>query len=150
MPRTPPRYRVELYEDEQGRCPVHEWLTRDLRESEATILGMAMRHYLQELGPEVVRTRYGRALGQGLFEFRFDDTVDEVLNRLKFRRKRKLARADSRAMLLRVFFAVHGESVVLLLGGYDKGRHPAKRRQQHEIQIARTRLARWKFRQGWT
>lgn len=57
------------------------------------------------------------------------------------------AQADSRAMLLRVFFSVHGNKVVLLLGGYDKGRHPAKSHQQSQIRLARERLAAWKRRQ---
>ncbi len=126
---------------------MHRWLTEGLTEPEATILGMAMRHYLQHLGPGVVQTRYGRALGGGLFEFRLDDTVDELLNRLNLRRKKKLAHANSGVMLFRVFFSVHGEKVVLLLGGYDKGRHPAKSHQQSQIRVARERLADWKRRQ---
>ena len=105
---------------------------------------------LQRLGPDVVRTRHGRALGGGLFEFRLDDTVDEVLNRLKLRRKSKLADAGSVAMLFRVFFSVHGQKVVLLLGGYDKGRHPAKSHQQSQIRLARECLASWRRRQRTT
>lgn len=147
MARRPP-YRVELFEDEHGDCPVHRWLTEELTEPEAGILGMAMRHYLQELGAAVVETRYGRALGGGLYEFRLDDTVDDVLNRLKLKRKKKLSRASGRAMLLRAFFTVHGDKVVLLLGGYDKGRHPAKSRQQSEIKRARERLSAWKRGSG--
>ena len=43
-------------------------------------------------------------------------------------------------MLLRVFFHAYGERVVLLLGGYNKGKAPSERRQQREIATARKRL----------
>jgi len=43
--------------------------------------------------------------------------------------------------LLRVFCHATGDRVILLLGGYDKGKDPARRRQDHEIEVARRRLA---------
>ena len=138
-----PKYTIEFYEDERGDAPVYRWLTEELDDPEVAVLGMAMRRYLQEMGADVVRTRFGRALGGGLYEFRLDDTVDEILNRLTLRRKPKLEGAGSRAMLLRVFFSVVGTKVVLLLSGYDKGRSPHKSRQQKEIRQARSRLAVW-------
>jgi hypothetical protein len=125
---------------------VNRWLLEELTPAEATILGIAMRHHLQERGPDVVETRYGRALGGGLFEFRLDDTVDDVLGRLGLKRKHKLATAPTRALLFRVFFHVHGARVILLLGGYDKGRQPSKRYQQRQIALARLRLIDWKRR----
>ncbi|HEX4625828.1 MAG TPA: hypothetical protein VH231_15365 [Solirubrobacteraceae bacterium] len=39
-----------------------------------------------------------------------------------------------------MFFAVQGDKVVLLLGGYDKGMDPTCRRQEREIDMARARL----------
>ena len=141
-----PKYRIEHYETADGDAPVHRWFVEELVPETAAILGIAMRHHLQEYGADVVRTRYGRALGGGLYEFRFDDTIDEVLGRLGKTRTSKLAKARSGALLLRVFFHVHGNKVILLLGGYDKGKHPAKSRQQREIQVARERLADWKRR----
>lgn len=51
-------------------------------------------------------------------------------------------------MLLRVFFHVYGQKVVLLLGGYDKGKATGDRRQQTEIAIARKRLAAFKKGEG--
>ena len=73
----------------------------------------------------------GRQLGHGLFEFRVNRTVkpnDEIAEKL----------------VLRVFCHAHGDHKILLLHGYDKGRSPSSRRQQREIEIARSRLASWR------
>ena len=48
---------------------------------------------------------------------------------------------------LRVFVHFHGERLILLLGGYDKGDDPTSRRQRREIAVARRRLAQFKTRQ---
>jgi hypothetical protein len=143
MARARPPYRIEFYRDLTGNEPVRKWLLDEIVQEEATVLGMALRHYLQELGPGVVDTRYGRALGGSLYEFRLDDTVDDVLTHLGFRRKRKLQSAPGRAMLFRVFFHPHGNKVILLLAAYDKGRQPSKAYQQRQITLARKRLAEW-------
>ena len=43
-------------------------------------------------------------------------------------------------ILPRVFCHAYGERIVLLLGGYDKGADPGRRKQQREIARARARL----------
>ena len=53
-------------------------------------------------------------------------------------------------ILLRVFCHAHGDRVILLVGGYDKGEHPSPRRQNAEIELARTRLRDWQRRQART
>lgn len=50
-------------------------------------------------------------------------------------------------ILLRVFCHAYGDRIVLLLGGYDKGEDPSKKRQNEEIEEARARLKRWKARE---
>jgi hypothetical protein len=50
-------------------------------------------------------------------------------------------------MLLRMFFHVHGDRLILLLAGYDKGKADSKREQQAQIAIARSRLKEWRARQ---
>lgn len=47
-------------------------------------------------------------------------------------------------IVLRVFCHAYGDRKVLVLSGYDKGRSPASRRQQREIEIARSRLVSWR------
>jgi hypothetical protein len=46
-------------------------------------------------------------------------------------------------VLLRLFVTFHGDHVVLLFQGYDKGRDPSDRRQAKEIQTARKHLKAW-------
>jgi hypothetical protein len=46
-----------------------------------------------------------------------------------------------------VFVHFHGDRVILLLGGYDKGRDPSDRKQQRQITRARKNLAEWQRRQ---
>jgi hypothetical protein len=45
-----------------------------------------------------------------------------------------------------VFCHAYGDRVILLLGGYDKGRDPSSRRQEREIALARSRLTDWNVR----
>jgi hypothetical protein len=89
----------------------------------------------------VAARHWGKNLGGGLYEFRTRHTPDEVLARFGFKPRRKVALGDRRRLILRVFFHVHGEKVVLLLGGYDKGGQNAKSYQQAQIATARERLA---------
>ena len=42
--------------------------------------------------------------------------------------------------LVRVFCHAAGDRVILLLGGYDKGKDYSRRRQDREIKVARRRL----------
>jgi hypothetical protein len=143
-----PAFRLEFYEDAQGHSPVYRWMRDELTRVERSALGMVMRRYLQEMGADVVTTRFGRALGKSLYELRLDDSAHEILARLVFKPRGKMTAVLSRVLLLRVFFTVHGDKVVLLLGGYDKGRHTAKSYQQEQIKLARARLKEWRQRHG--
>jgi hypothetical protein len=71
---------------------------------------------LAEYGPGVVATETGRALGGGLFEF-------------------KLALPPE--VLLRVFFVVKGQSVIVILSAYDKKADDSKTWQNRQILAAR-------------
>ena len=141
-------YTLEFYEDEQGREPVLDWLHR-LTPRKRRAIGVAMFEILQHEGPRVVGTNFGKGLGGGIFEFRLDQDAAQVLAR-----KGKSARqeaAESAKILLRVFCHAHGDRIVLLLGGYDKGERPSTRHQQAQIELARARLRDWKARrkQSW-
>jgi hypothetical protein len=100
---------------------------------------------LQHEGPRVVGTNFGKGLGGGIFEFRLDQDAAQVLAR-KGKSARREA-AESAKILLRVFCHAHGDRIVLLLGGYDKGERPSARHQQTQIALARGRLKSWKARQ---
>lgn len=141
---TTPPYTLEFYEDEHGHEPVVDWL-RALTASKRRAIGVAMFEILQYEGPHVVGTNFGKGLGGGIFEFRLDQDAAQVLAR-----KGKRARPESSEtakILLRVFCHAHGDRIVLLLGGYDKGERPSARHQQAQIELAKGRLKAWKARQ---
>jgi phage-related protein len=131
-PGDPPPYEIEFYVDDAGEMPALRWIKEDLSPTKRRALGTAMNEVLQRHGVQVVGERsWGRQLGQGLFEFRVDRTVrpdDEIAEKI----------------VLRVFCHAYGDRKVLVLHGYDKGKSPASRRQQREIEIARSRLASWR------
>lgn len=131
-PGDPPPYEIEFYADDAGDMPALRWIKEDLSPTKRRALGMAMNEVLQRHGVQVVGERsWGRQLGQGLFEFRVDRTVkpdDDIAEKI----------------VLRVFCHAYGDRKVLVLHGYDKGKSPASRRQQREIEIARSRLASWR------
>jgi phage-related protein len=141
---TSPRYTLEFYEDEHGHEPVVDWLRR-LTPRKRRAIGVAMFEILQYEGPQVVGTNFGKGLGAGIFEFRLDQDAAQVLAR-----KGKSARpepAETAKILLRVFCHAHGDLIILLLGGYDKGERPSARHQQAQIELAKSRLKDWKARQ---
>ena len=84
-------------------------------------------------------------MGGGIFEFRLDQDAAQVLAR-KGKSVRQEA-AESAKILLRVFCHAHGDRIVLLLAGYDKGERPSPRHQQAQIALAKVRLKSWKERQ---
>ena len=131
-PPDPPLYEIEFYTDESDRMPALRWIKEDLSPTKRRALGQAMHEVLQRHGVQVVGERsWGRQLGEGLFEFRVDRTVkpdDQIAEKI----------------VLRVFCHAHGDRKVLILHGYDKGKSPASRRQQREIEIARSRLVSWR------
>ena len=99
-----------------------------------------MNAVLQELGIGVCESQFGKQLGRGLFEFRLRQKVGEVGT------TRGGRRLPPEEILLRVFCHAYGDRIVLLLGGYDKGEDPSRKRQNEEIEEARSRLRRWKAR----
>ena len=131
-PDDPLPYEIEFYAGESGEMPALRWIKEDLSPTKRRALGQAMQEVLQIHGVQVVGERsWGRQLGEGLFEFRMDRTVkpdDRIAERI----------------VLRVFCHAHGDRKILVLHGYDKGKNPSSRRQQREIETARSRLASWR------
>jgi hypothetical protein len=112
---------------------------KDLDDYRFAVVDIAVRTFLARQGHNVCDTEWGKALRGGLYEFRIRRPLGTVCS---------LAGIDPPAgldlespVLLRVFFAVEGDRIVLLLGGYDKGSDSAKRRQDKEIRRARGVLA---------
>jgi len=134
---------VEFYVDADGKQPARDFLAALSFPKRAAAIA-AIEAYLVRMGPEVCRSEMGKALGNGLYELR-------VRHDEKTIRRKAFGTAPDEAstghVLLRIFFAVYGERIVLLLGGYDKGENPAARRQAREIEQARKRLRSFRLRQ---
>jgi hypothetical protein len=136
-------FTLEFYADADGDQPVLRWLREELTPTQRRAIGVAMAEILQVEGIGVCRGAYGKQLGDGLFEFRLRHDAGEILRSLG-----KAARDEPRheRILLRVFCHAHGNRLILLLGGYDKGADTSSKRQQREIAIARRRLADYRRR----
>ena len=126
----PPPYTVEFWEDEEGNSPVLTWLREELTPTLRRAAGHAMNEILQQQGIDVCDSGWGKHVAPGIFEFRIDRDPH-----------------DPQRILLRIFCHAHGKKLILLLGGYDKAEDPSKKRQQAEIETAKTHLAAWKERQ---
>jgi hypothetical protein len=130
-------YDLEFFVEDDGTEPVLAWIKNDLTAAQRQAIGTAMRRILQADGVQVCSTPWGRQLGGGLFEFRVRRTGEQMINE-------GWAKPDSidpsERILLRVFCHAHGDKLILLLGGYDKGSAPSSSRQQREINTARRRL----------
>jgi hypothetical protein len=131
-------YELEFYEDAHGDEPVLRWIREELTLAKRKALGHAMNTVLQEVGLAVCGTEFGKQLGGGLFEFRLRRDLREAAG----------TNEATGRILLRVFCHAHGDRLILLVGGYDKGEHPSPRRQSAEIALARARLKDWQARTG--
>ncbi len=134
----------EPFEADDGSVPFESFID-DLSDFKFAALDAAVRVVLAERGIDLVRTEWLKALGQGLHEFRVRHDADEIAR--MFGHGPDETDAPPEKILLRVFVHFHGDKIVLLLGGYDKGKTPKPKRQQREIERARKLLAQFKERQ---
>ena len=138
MPEDP--FTLEFYRSPDEDEPVRRWMQKRLSPDQRRALDAALRLVLAVHGVGVCGTRYGRQLGGGLFEFRLDEDESTLTRKWDTPAPQQTLGASGRRILLRVFCHAHGSRLILLLGGYDKGRDPNPRRQQREIARARARL----------
>lgn len=115
---------------------------------ERAVLIAALESVLTPQGSDVCATEWGKALGAGLYEFRVRKSLKSILDEFAAPGAKKLVLkpGDDRSVLLRAFFTVHGNRVVLLISVYDKGKDPSDKRQKKEIANARKLLKAWKRR----
>lgn len=140
-------YALVIYADDSGSEPVVRFLEK-LEPHKRAALVAGLNEILAHQGLDVCATEYGKNLGKGLAEFRLRHSHDEVARR--FPREGAVATPHSDRVgrvLLRVFFHAYGDKAILLLGGYDKGRQPSRKKQGSEIARARKRLRDFKNRQ---
>lgn len=133
------RYSLEFYQDVDGTKPALVFM-RSLDLPKRRAIGTGIRIALQELGGDVAEGNWGRNLGGGLYEFKVDQTAEQILRRVG----EPAEKEPKIRLVLRLFFHVYGDKILLLLAGYDKGEHPTAGFQQKEIEGARSLLRRWK------
>jgi hypothetical protein len=140
-------YEIELFRRADGSEPVRRFidlLSNDKRDA----LLAALTHVLGRQGLDVCRSEWGKQLGGGLAEFRLRHDEREVLGRKSGRTESELPGPSPEKILLRVFFHAHGNRLILLVSGYDKGARPSARHQQREIERARVYLREWQATQA--
>jgi hypothetical protein len=140
-----PEWKAEFYADENGWEPCREWAERLSRQKRAAFTA-AIQMVLTRRGLDVVQTEYGKALGDGLYEFRIRWTAAEISRKVSGLPAADIGGAPEE-ILLRAFFCTAGRKIILLLSGYDKARHSSGRWQQREIAEARRHLAAYRERQ---
>jgi hypothetical protein len=140
------RWKLEFYE-EDGREPVLDFL-RGLDEAKEQALAAALRNVLAYEGIGVCGSPWGKWVqgAPGIFEFRVRHDAATILRQRGLPVPAELEKGGAE-ILLRVFCHAHGNKIVLLLAGYDKGKEPSAKRQSTEITRAKQRLTRWKSRQ---
>lgn len=134
----------EPFEADDGSVPFQRFID-DLSDFKFVALDTAIDRVLSARGIDLVRTEWLKALGEGLHEFRVRHDADEFAR--MFGGAAPEVDGQPEKVLLRVFVHFHGQKVVLLLGGYDKGNDPKERRQQREIAEARRLLRQFKERE---
>jgi len=133
------------FEADDGTVPFEKFVS-GLTDFKFVALDVAIDRVLSARGLELVRTEWLKALGGGLHEFRIRHDAAEVAH--MFGGDPPTVQGHAEKVLLRVFVHFHGDKVVLLLGGYDKGRDTKSRRQQREIAEARRLLEQFKRRRA--
>ena len=110
----------------------------DLGEIEFEALATAIEEILEKDGIALASTPWLKALGEGLHEFRVRHDAATITALYADSGASKPAKPAK--ILLRLFVHFHGQKIILLLHGYDKGSDDSPRRQNKEIEEARKRL----------
>jgi hypothetical protein len=140
-------YEIEFFGRADGSEPVRKFLD-SLSEDKRDALLAALKFILARSGLDVCKSEWGKNLGGGLAELRLRHDEREVLAGHSDTEEEELPDASPERILLRVFFHAHGNRVILLLSGYDKGRRSSDRHQQKEIERARGYLKEWQAEQA--
>ena len=140
-------YEIEFFRRSDGSEPVRKFLD-SLSEDKRDALLAALKFILGRNGLDVCRSTWGKQLGGGLAELRLRHDEREVLAGHSDTDEEELPDASPEKILLRVFFHAHGNRLILLLSGYDKGKRSSPRHQQQEIERARAYLKEWQAEQA--
>ncbi|MGH2803254.1 MAG: hypothetical protein ACRDL4_09460 [Thermoleophilaceae bacterium] len=143
-------YTPEFFEDGDGNEPVLDWL-RELPGYKRRAATAALQHILAHQGSGVCRSGWGKWVAAGIFELRVRQDYGTILRNAGIpipKQEQEEAKQRHPDILLRIFCHPHGNKLVLLLAGYDKGKNPNARRQNQEIKLAEKRLKQWRARRA--
>ena len=145
----PPPWTPEVFVDDDGNEPFTRF-AESLSDFAFVALDAAIRFVLAVRGMELARTEWLKALGNGLHEFRIRHDADEIARMFGVPDDQQAAAGAGQPepVLLRVFVHFHGDKVVLLLSGYDKGDDSSAKRQARAITTARKHLAAWRVQEA--
>ena len=140
----PGEWTLQVHDRADGSIP-YQIFASSLDEYTRATLDISVRGILAKQGHNVASTpKIGRNLRRGLYEFKIGKPLATICNELDIPVPPQFS--GKKEILLRVFFAVEGSKIVLLLGGYDKKKDDTDKRQQKEIEVARALLAEHKER----
>ena len=114
------KWKIEFYEDTQGHRPVEKWID-GLSDQKAEAVIMALQEVLAVNGTNLASGAWLKSLGCGLYEFRLRHRAIEI--QAMYKVANRGIRGGAEAILLRIFVALAGEKVIVLLGAYDKGKN---------------------------
>lgn len=135
---------VEVWEDRNGRSPFTKWYEK-LDDYDQAVVDVAITKVLEPMGMDIAGTEWGKPLGGGLYEFRIRVPLSTLVNRGEAEEDEENPPPwKDRKVLMRIFCTFHGDRIILLFQGYDKGKDSSEKRQQREIQKARKHLRAWK------
>ena len=137
-------WRIEFYEDSNGKRPVATWMD-SLSDEKFAALNKANQNILAVQGIQLSATSWLKPLGEGLYEFRIRHQASEIEGMYKSKGRKPPKSKNS--ISIREFITFDKGKVILLLGAYDKGRDPSRKTQQKQISLAQKRLKDWKRRQ---
>jgi hypothetical protein len=140
-PKQSQPWQIELLCLPNGQIP-YLIFRSSLNPYETELLDLCVEEILARAGINVCETNWGKALGTGLYEFRINRSINTLVNHLGIEPPSEFK--GDQTKLLRVFFTVEGQKIILLLSGYDKGKDPSRRKQQKMIEAARSLLKRHK------
>ncbi len=129
---------LQIYETNNGALPYG--IFRDsLDVYTRAVLDISVEEILRRQGNNVCNSlKFGRSLRGGLYEFKISKSLSSLVKDLGI--SHPLTDQGKKSVLLRVFFAVEGEKVLILLAGYDKKKDDSSKRQNKEITYARKLL----------
>lgn len=114
---------------------------KGLSRTQALLL-QAVFTYIETFGlVNLLNTEWSKHLGGGVFELRLGKTTRHVANRFL---EPDSPIVPNEKMLLRVFMANPNVFLFLVLSSYNKLADTSHRRQQLEIQVARSILRSWR------